>query len=521
MIKALPRVLSHEVGIDAKALLALFNELDSPELGLHSLMVVRHNKVVAEGWWNPYQPEKPHVLFSMSKTFTGLAVGFAVQDGFLKMDDKVVSFFADMLPAKTCEYMEKMTIRNLLTMSTGFAVDPHDFNWPREDDVQGTGPHCFHNFEVKNEINWVRNFFEHYVAYEPGTEFVYCTHASYMLAVIVQRAVGKTAFLYLQEKLFAPLGIENASWETCPQGYNVGGWGIMLKTEDMAKVGIFLLNQGKWEDKQLLDSKWVKEATSCQIEIHSPLESDIEGYGYQIWIYNKEDAYAARGACGQFCVVLPQRDAVITLFSGTNSKEREQICDAIWDILVPAMKDTAEEDKVAQKKLEQKLTSLRIPTPSGKPSSKSDIAQEYSGIHYELAKNHLGLTSIQFNFGEEDQLTLGVNGMKFTTGIGYNQWVGGKTCIKTKDTDTDVSIIFESISCAGAWDGEVYHLQLCFDETSYINTLEIHFDEKGIMIDHSRNCSFMQSTTTRLMGRYNNTYLTAYTMRQDGHDEMF
>jgi len=389
-------------------------------------------------------------------------------------------------------------------MSTGFAEDPHDFNRPREDDVLGTSPHCFHNGVVRNDINWVRNFFEHYVAYEPGNEFVYCTHGSYMLSAIVQRAVGVTTLEYLQRKLFDPLGIIDASWELCPQGYNVGGWGLMLKTEDIAKVGQFLLQKGKWEDKQLLNPQWVTEATSCQIDICNNIgkKTDAIGYGYQIWIEGHEGAFSARGAFGQYCIVLPQHDAVVAWFSGANVPERERACAAIWNILVPALKDNAVDDVESQRRLDLRLASLQIPTPCGIPSSQSEVAGRHSGVSYQLAHNWLGFTSIRFDFGNgNDCMTLGYKGTEFTVEIGYQKWVSGKTCVNTADTDTDTSILFESIACSGAWEDDVYCLKLCFNETSYINTMRIRFDEKGIIIDHARNCSLMQSTTTRLMGR--------------------
>ena len=500
------RITAEEAGISPASLAELYHRLEDPALGLHSFMVYKNSGVAAEAWWAPYRPELGHTLFSASKTYTGLAIGFAVEEGLLSLDDRVVSFFPEYLPSRHCENMEKMQIRHLLTMSTGFASDPHDFNWPRPDDILARSPSCFHQEQVLDPVDWVRNFFEHYVAYEPGTEFVYCTHASYLMAVIVQKVTGRTAFDYLKEKLFDPLGITNVSWEQGPQGYNVGGWGLMLTTEDLLKTGVFLLQKGQWEGRQLLSRDWVEHATTVQIPMHSSSNPEMAGYGYQIWVDSREKAFSLRGACGQVCTVFPELGAVVAYTAGTNGPEREAIENLIWNTLVPGMKSPgySAEGRAAWEREQQRMAGFRIPVPAGKPSWEA-ACREASGKRYLLGDNRLNWNAITFRFaeqaGQRDTFTLESREGTFTAEIGFGEWVDGATCVKTEDTDTDVSLLFEKVSAAGAWqeDGR-YLLQLCFRETSYINTMKISFAGNGMAAEHTRNCSFMESTNAVLTG---------------------
>lgn len=482
----------------------LVRSLDESNLGIHALMVVQGGEVLSEHYWAPYASHKPHTLFSVSKTLTALAVGFAIQDGCLGMDDCVVSYFRDLLPAKTCENMEKTTIRHLMTMSTGFAADPHDFNWPRDTDVLATGPHCYYNGIETHTIDWAKNFFNHYVPFEPGKRFMYCTHASYMLAVLVQRATGQTAHDYLKDRLFEPLGIAGTSWEKCPQGYNVGGWGLMMKLEDLAKIGLFLLHSGQWQGKQLLDAQWVYEATTPQVLLgeHHRQDSNINflGYGYQLWVDSRAGAFSARGAFGQGCLVLRQQDAVITWFSGADARQSTKISELMWEMLIPALSGQVgtSVDGDVESYVEKPLC---MPLPEGLPSPKSGVALNFSGKRYLFAPNSLGFTSITLAFGEkQDSLMLGWKNKEFSVPVGHSCWAQGKTCVPTDQTDTDVSILFESVSCAGAWQGDRYLLDMCFDETSYISTLEITYDNEAVVVKHHRNCSFMACTDTYMVG---------------------
>jgi CubicO group peptidase (beta-lactamase class C family) len=211
-------------GIPSSALLALLSAAERSLDSLHSLILLRGGHTVAAGWWAPYAPDRPHELFSLSKSFTSTAVGLAVAEGRLTVDDPVLSFFPDEAPAAPGEHLAAMRVRHLLTMTAGHAEDPP---------VRGQG-----------DDNWVRVFFHHPLPYAPGTRFVYSSTASYVLSAIVQRLTGQPIVEYLQPRLFDPLGIAPPSWITCPRGINAGGWGLSLKSGDIARFGQTLLQRG-------------------------------------------------------------------------------------------------------------------------------------------------------------------------------------------------------------------------------------------------------------------------------------
>jgi len=222
----LPRSTPEAQGISSAAILGFVEAAGQHLDALHSFMLLRHGQMVAAGWWSPYGPEHPHELFSLSKSFTSTAVGLAVADGLLSLDDPALSFFPEEAPAEPSAHLKSMRVRDLLAMSTGHQEDTLGRLFDQED---GT---------------WTSTFLRLPVEHKPGTHFVYNTGATYMLSAIVQKATGTTVLDYLGPHLFAPLGIENPTWGTSPQGITLGGWGLKLKTEDIARFGQLYLQKG-------------------------------------------------------------------------------------------------------------------------------------------------------------------------------------------------------------------------------------------------------------------------------------
>ncbi len=299
---------------------------------LHSIMVLQHGKVVAEHWLGEGDANKPHILNSVSKTFTSMAVGFAIAEGKLKLTDKVISFFPEEAPAAPNENVKAMTVRNLLTMSSGHATDPTA------------------NIRKSEDQNWAKAFFDAPVEEQPGSRHVYNSLGTYMLSAIVQKVTGEKVIDYLYPRLFRPLGIVGATWQESPQGINAGGWGLYLKTEDLAKVGQFLLQKGEWNGEQLLPKEWIEEASSNQIASYpanTPKEkypemkqgdkrSDwLQGYGYQMWRC-RHNCFRADGANGQYIIVVPERDAVIAMTANIGNMQAE--LDLVWKYIYPALK---------------------------------------------------------------------------------------------------------------------------------------------------------------------------------------
>ncbi len=377
----LPRCTPESQGISSAAIIRFIDEVEKNINELHSFMLLRHGAVVAEGWWSPYAPDLPHMLFSLSKSFTSTAVGLAAAEGRLSVLDPVISFFPEETPAEISDNLRGMRVKQLLSMSTGHAEDT-------------TG-------RITNapDGNWVKAFLALPVEYKPGSHFVYNSGASYMLSAIVQKVTGMKVLDYLQPRLFEPLGIKGATWETSPQGINMGGWGLRITTEDIARFGQLYLQKGKWFGQQILPEAWVAEASARQVSNGCYPESDWDqGYGYQFWRC-RHNLYRGDGAFGQFCIVMPEQDAVLAITSGVN--DMQSVMNAAWEYLLPEIEPAPllRINNVGAA-LEQKLASLALHLPIGKAAS--PLAKQVSGKLYRMKENNLKVKSVSFDFNESE-----------------------------------------------------------------------------------------------------------------------
>lgn len=294
---------------------------------LHSIMIVKDGKVVKEQWMSEGDAATPHILNSVSKTFTATAVGFAIAEGKLSLSDKVVDIFPDKLPSEVSDNLKKVEVRHLLTMSAGHDTEPSFRSMPEGAD-------------------WVEAFLAHPFVHEPGTFFWYNNMGTYMLSAIVQKVTGEKVVDYLKPRLFDPLCIEGATWQESPQGINTGGWGLYLKTEDLAKVGQLILQGGVWNGEQLISSEWIAEATAKHIDCRpagwrpeqinfKAEDSDwLQGYCYQMWRC-RHGAVRADGASGQYIIVMPEQNAVIAMTANIPDMQGE--INLVWEHLLPAL----------------------------------------------------------------------------------------------------------------------------------------------------------------------------------------
>ncbi len=329
LTKALPRSTPQAEKVNEKAIANYLEAVKKSEQDLHSLMIVRNGKVVAEHWLGDNAANKPHILNSVSKTFTSTAIGFAVSEGKLKVTDKVISFFPDKLPSEVSPYLQELEIRHLLTMSVGHDQDP----------TRAAR-------EPGNE-DWVKAFLAYPIDHKPGTVYVYNSLATYMLSAIIQKVTGEKLINYLYPRFFRPLGIVGAVWQECPKGINTGGWGLFVKTEDMAKLGQFYLQKGNWNGKQLLPESWIEEASRSHIKsLPAGVKQEklnagqkkgdwVQGYGYQLW-RSRHNSYRADGANGQYILVLPEKNTVIVTTAAIGDMQAE--LNLIWKYLLPALK---------------------------------------------------------------------------------------------------------------------------------------------------------------------------------------
>ena len=333
---ALPRSTPEAQGVSSAAIIDFIKTADSHVNSIHSFMLVRHGHVVAEAWWAPESAQKPHVLWSLSKSFTSTAVGLAVAENKLSIDDFVTKFFPDEMPAEPSRNLKAMRIRDLLTMATG-----------HQDEVF-----------LRDKQEWVREFLAHPVPHRPGTHFQYNTPATYMLSAIVQKVTGETVLDYLTPRLFEPLGIDKPRWDMSPENISLGGYGLYLRTEDIAKFGQLYLQKGVWEGKQIVPAEWIELATSKQVSNGSDPASDWnQGYGFQFWRC-RHNAFRGDGKDGQFCIVMPEFDAVVAMTSNTSDLQGE--LSLVWDKLLPGFVDAAlPEDNEANAALLELTKSLK------------------------------------------------------------------------------------------------------------------------------------------------------------------
>ncbi len=469
----LPRVNPGEVGISAAAISAFINGVQQKVQGLHSFMLLRHGKVAAEGWWAPYSPQHPHMLYSLSKSFTSTAVGLAISEGHLTVEDPVLKFFPESAPVTPSDNLRAMKVKHLLTMSTGH-------------DKDATGPTT-----AAPDGDWVKAFLSLPVEHDPGTHFAYNSAATYMLSAIVQKLVGQPIVAYLTPRLFNPLGISGQTWETCPRGINTGGWGLMVKTEDIARFGQLYLQKGQWAGKQIIPAAWVEEATTKKISNGDPTTpSDwAQGYCYQFWRC-RHNAFRGDGAFGQYCVVLPELDAVLAITSGVG--DMQAILNCVWDQLLPGIAPGDSATEEGQEELRKQIAALQIAPPTGEASSA--MAHSVSGKMYVFDANAYHLKSMHIDFhGAEAMLTLTGETETQQIKAGHTRWVAGHGRLP--------GVVSTSAAGKGVWkSADTYELKVVFNETPFIETITLKFGADSATLTAGTNYSFGPPLKVELTG---------------------
>ena len=471
----LPRSTPEAQGIPSAAIGDFVAAVERDIDAMHSFILVRHGQIVAENWWEPYRPADQHILFSLSKSFTSSAIGLLVAKGRLSIDDPVLSFFPDDAPAEPSDHLRAMRVRHLLSMSTGHAFDT---TGPLTDPAHGT---------------WVRGFLAQPVEHEPGTHFLYNSGATYMLSAIVQRLTGDRMIHYLGTRLFEPLGIANPRWDTSPQGIDTGGWGLWLTTADIAVFGQLYLQRGEWQGQQLIPAAWVDEATAFQVP-NAPA-TNIEwaqGYGYQFWRC-RHNAYRGDGAFGQYCVVMPDQDAVLAITSGLS--DMQPPLDLVWQHLLPAMGDAPlPEDAGAQAALAQRLTGRQLPTPQGQP--RSATAERVSGKRFAMAENPARITELRFNFADaETAITIRNDQGEQRIACGHGAWRRNEASFGPVDAAARPAAPRQpgpwGIGASGAWTGDdTYTAKLWWYETPFARTLTCRFAGDRVTVELQPNVGF-------------------------------
>jgi len=448
----LPRSKPEEQSVSSKAILDFVNGLETEGLGVHSFLVLRHGKVIAEGTWSPYNEEHPHILNSLSKSFTSTAIGLAIEEGKLSLDDAVISFFPEYMTDEIEKNMSNLKVRHLLSMSTG-----HD---------EDTTPY------LRRSNEWVKEFFNIPIVHEPGTHFLYNTGATYMLSAILTKATGTMLLDYLESRLFEPLGMTDITTTTCPNGIHFGGSGMRVKIEDIAKFGMLYLQKGVWEGKQIIPEHWVEQATSKQVCNGNDDNDWAQGYGYQFWRC-RHGAYRGDGAFGQFCVVMPEQDAVVAVTAGV--MDMGDILNLVWTHLLPGMSSMVEDQ---QSDLDSKLASLTYYPPRFITTSPN--SHRWSGKRFEAQENDAGITAFSFNFAEDKgEFVFWDSEGEHKFKIGYGEWIESEYIIAGQEVKAAVS---------GTWrDRNTFEMTLRLLGTPFCDKWTCDFIHGAVRINVSRN----------------------------------
>ena len=454
--------------------LALFVQEATERLdALHSFMLLRHGHVVAEGWWSPYAASEPHMLFSLSKSFTATAVGLAQEEGRLQVSDRLLSFFPELAPAQPDPGLAAMTLQDLLTMRSGHAEDTLGKLFEGQD------------------ASWTRTFLSLPVPYPPGTHFVYNTGATYMLSAVVQRVTGQRLSDYLGPRLFAPLGIENPIWDRSPEGVDLGGFGLSVTTEDIARFGQLYLQRGQWQGRQLISAAWVGEATTGHADNSANTNVDWQqGYGYQFWRC-RHHAYRGDGAFGQYLIVFPEQDAVLAITAGLSDMAAE--LDLVWERILPAMHNgPLPADSAATERLRARLAGLTLPTPQGRTAAAATAT--VAGKRYLLASNDQHVESVAFEPGAaHDTLVIGTPRGEQRLVCGHGAWVRG-----TISLDGGAVV---PVAASGAWtDDNTYVASVCAYQTPFHSRLTLAFAADRLLWDREENVSFGPRKYPQLTG---------------------
>lgn len=502
----LPRSGPEAEGMSSAALAGLYRDLAAAKGAcVHGLIVARHGRVVSEGWFAPFRPGVWHVTHSLCKSFTGTAVGLAVEEGFFGLDDKVSEYFPEYCTLLTGRRTRAITVRHLLTMCSGIT---------------------FNEMGEALERDWVRAIFESEIAFEPGTKFVYNSMNSYLLSALVKKTTGQGLVEFLTPRIFEPLGFGPVGWEKCPCGIEKGGWGMYLDPEDMLKFGQLYLQGGVWRgpqgERRLIPESWAREAVRTQIT-----GADGE-YGWQIWTREEDGSFLMNGMFGQYVAVFPRQDIVVVLTSGNGNlltdsvsytrlraalaephfsdgplpadaageKELARVLAALeFDRPVPPAPPPQPWYRAAGARLRGLLRRPRRPQPAAAPGVLPPEALAFCGETWRFEKSRGGLMPMILQFmdgrfsggvralriepeGEALVLYWEEDGVTLRLPAGWKRWADGSVCVQGETFLTAARAEVKPDED----DQPVLKIEVCLPEHSSCRRLKLSWEEGGVLL---------------------------------------
>ena len=462
-----------EAGINAAIVEAFLDDAATAGLDIHGLMLHRAGLVAAEGWRWPYRADRPRIMHSATKSVLACAIGMALEEGRFRLQDKVVSFFPELISGSIDDKLASMTVEHLLTMRAGHAAETSGSIW------RGIS------------TSWTAEFFKIPVVHPPGTTFMYTSAASYMLSAILTKVTGQTLHDYLKPRFFEPLGITHEQWDLGPDNVNPGGNGLTMKTVDLLKLGILHVQGGLWKGRRMLSEVWVAEAT----------RSHGDNYGYQ-WTTTPGGAYAAIGIFMQFVMVFPRHRATLAVVGA--AQEGSKVYMPIVDRHFPRAFDEplpASEAWKADANLRSRLAVAGKEPPLAARSSKT--AASVSGKTFRIEPNPLGVTAVSFVF-ENDRCVFHLVDASGDHSVvcGMRASIEGHTGMPGADLHHGYALQSAVVVASAAWtDENTLQMTWIFAETAFRDTVVCRFEGDGVTVERSVNVNSSADSWPRLSGK--------------------
>ncbi len=463
------------VGITSASLLNLLDTVEQRGINLHSLMVLRHGQVAAQMWWTPYAPDEPHQLYSFSKSVVSAAIALAESEGLLHCDDRIASFFPRRIKPDADPRIFSVTVEHLLTMTSG-AFSQNE-----------TG--------LRGQDDWVEWFLNTPLSHFPGDRFIYNSMNTYMLSAILCRVTGMGLVDYLMPRLFEPLGIRRPMWDKCPMGIECGGWGLYLKTEDMAKFCQLCLDDGVWQGRRILPEGWAARAGSSLVpsSTDSKLNDSphrISGYGHQFWRNGDDCSWRADGMFGQYGLIMPQKDMVI-ITTGGHAAQME-VLDVLYDVFIPCVDDIPEGTlpSADYEELLHRTENLRLGSPNFIPGQRAK-EEQISGRWFDFPMNRRTLLPLPIRYLHRTG-SLGVSGLRFV-------FSGDQPALCWKEDGTENILPFRTdgsfcrcelicsqrcyhvVTTAGWTDESTLEIDIRLIRTAHMQRLTFRFEDDGVL----------------------------------------
>lgn len=450
-MQTMERAAPAEAGVNSLSIIRFLNELELRGMELHSLLIAAHGKLVFEGYWAPYRPNIPHILHSLTKVYTNTAVGFAVTEGILKLDDTVLSFFPEYAGLLDDPRQKRMTVRDLITMRSGHGRMISGNEWR------------------PIRTSWIREFFKEPLAWNPGERYQYSSGNSYMLSAIVQKVSGQTACEYLRSRFFEPLGLSGVQWDLSPEGINPGGNGLSLCTMDILKTAQFYLQKGRWDGRQILPAEWIERSLGQR-------DAPADGqplYGYHWNNFGGGRAYIAGGAFGQAAVLIPELDMAMAVTAGHS---RDQLFEVMERTLLEKPRGTSPDEDAVLKNKGDCLNLLARMEPTASP-----ILPPGTERIYACGENADSISEISLRQDQDSlRFTMADHRGRHTILCGMGGW-------KTSSTSMTGSYLHhqyqpeQALVCAGGWWEAPDRLVLLwrYPEMAFCDRVDLRFSEDG------------------------------------------